>query len=196
MGNKMKIIVQFPKYMVYLFNKIYNFLILRYKKVYYGKEIKILGKISVHGSGKIKIGNSVTINSSAASNPTSGFDKTYLRTEPPGIIQIGNHVGISSANITAFNSVTIEDYVMIGSGVKIWDTDFHSVNFDNRITNTDIVSKPILIKRGAFVGACSIILKGVTIGERAVIGAGSVVTKNIPDDEVWAGNPAKFIRKC
>ncbi len=66
---------------------------------------------------------------------------------------------------------------MIGSGVKIWDTDFHSVNFDNRITNTDIVSKPILIKKGAFIGACSIILKGVTIGERAVIGAGSVATR-------------------
>ena len=46
-----------------------------------------------------------------------------------------------------------------------------------------------------FIGANSIILKGVTIGERSIIGAGSVVTKNIPDDEIWAGNPAKFIRK-
>jgi len=35
----------------------------------------------------------------------------------------------------------------------------------------------------------------VTIGERTIVGAGSIVTKNIPDDEVWAGNPAKFIRK-
>ena len=41
----------------------------------------------------------------------------------------------------------------------------------------------------------SIILKGVTIGENSVVGAGSVVTKDIPSGEVWAGNPAKFIRK-
>ena len=47
----------------------------------------------------------------------------------------------------------------------------------------------------AFIGAHSIVLKGVTIGKHSVIGAGSVVTKNIPDNEVWAGNPARFIRR-
>lgn len=191
----MKIIINVLKSLLRFFNTIINFVILKFKKITYQKDLSINGRLSVHGSGKIKIGDNVTINSSATSNPTSGFDKTYLRTESPGIIQIGNHVGISNANITAFNSVTIEDNVMIGSGVKIWDTDFHSINYDNRIANTDIVSKPILIKRGAFIGACFIILKGVTIGERAVIGAGSVVTKNVPNDEVWAGNPARFIKK-
>ena len=57
------------------------------------------------------------------------------------------------------------------------------------------VTKPVEIKDGVFVGAHSIILKGVTIGEGSIIGAGSVVTKSIPAGEVWAGNPAKFIRK-
>ena len=46
-----------------------------------------------------------------------------------------------------------------------------------------------------FIGGGSIILKGVTIGERAVVGAGTVVTKDIPAGEIWAGNPARFIRK-
>lgn len=45
------------------------------------------------------------------------------------------------------------------------------------------------------MGAHTIILKGVHIGKGAVIGAGSVVTKNIPENEIWAGNPAKFIKK-
>lgn len=58
-----------------------------------------------------------------------------------------------------------------------------------------IKSKPILIKEGAFIGAHSIVLKGVTIGKYSVIGAGSVITKDIPDNEVWAGNPARFIKK-
>ena len=54
---------------------------------------------------------------------------------------------------------------------------------------------PIIVGDDVFVGANSIILKGVIIGARVIIGAGSVVTKNIPSDEIWAGNPAKFIRK-
>lgn len=50
------------------------------------------------------------------------------------------------------------------------------------------------IKEGAFIGVNTIITKPVIIGKCSVVGAGSVVTKDIPDYEVWAGNPAKFIR--
>ena len=55
--------------------------------------------------------------------------------------------------------------------------------------------KPVAICDNAFIGAKSIILKGVTIGENSVIGAGSVVTKSVPANQIWAGNPAKFIRE-
>ena len=48
---------------------------------------------------------------------------------------------------------------------------------------------------GAFIGVGSIICKDVTIGKNAIVAAGSVVTKDIPDDEIWGGNPAKFIKK-
>lgn len=51
------------------------------------------------------------------------------------------------------------------------------------------------ICKGAYLGMNTLVVKPVTIGERAIIGAGSVVTKDIPANEVWAGNPAKFIRK-
>ena len=47
-----------------------------------------------------------------------------------------------------------------------------------------------------FIGSNVTILKGVTIGDEAVVGAGSIVTKDIPAGEIWAGNPARFIRKC
>lgn len=130
-------------------------------------------------------------------NPTSGFSHCYFRAERDGFISIGNNVGISHTNITSFAGVTIEDNVLIGSGVKIWDTDFHSVDYTYRrySEDPDVKSAPILIKEGAFIEACSIILKGVTIGRNSVIGAGAVVTKNVPDNEIWAGNPAKFVKK-
>lgn len=53
------------------------------------------------------------------------------------------------------------------------------------------------IRKGdeVFIGADVIILKGVSIGERSIIGAGSVVTKDVPPDKIWAGPPAKFVRK-
>lgn len=58
-----------------------------------------------------------------------------------------------------------------------------------------MVSKPIVIKRGAFIGASTIILKGVTVGVYSVVAAGTIVTKNIPDGELWGGAPAHFIKK-
>lgn len=51
------------------------------------------------------------------------------------------------------------------------------------------------IHKRAYLGMNTLIVKPVTIGENAIIGAGSVVTKDIPANEVWAGNPARFIRK-
>ena len=51
------------------------------------------------------------------------------------------------------------------------------------------------IKKNAYIGCNSIICKSVTIGENAIIGAGSIINKDIPDNEVWAGNPVRFIRK-
>jgi len=51
------------------------------------------------------------------------------------------------------------------------------------------------IEDNVFIGANCIILKGVKIGDRSIIGTDSVVTKNVPSDQIWAGNPAKFIRE-
>lgn len=53
----------------------------------------------------------------------------------------------------------------------------------------------VKIGNGCFIGMNTIIANSVTIGDGAVIGAGSIVTKDIPAGEVWAGNPAKFIKK-
>lgn len=93
--------------------------------------------------------------------------------------------------------ITIEDDVMIGSGVHIYVSNHkYTLQDKNIIDQGHYDAEDILLKEGCWIGANSIILAGVTIGENAVIGAGSVVTKNVPQNVVYAGNPAKFIKSC
>jgi len=95
--------------------------------------------------------------------------------------------------------VTIGKHVLLGGNVRIFDNDFHALDpliRRNPIEDRGhIKSRPVVIGDDALIGANAMILKGVRIGERAIIGAGSVVTSDVPSDEVWAGNPARFIKK-
>lgn len=164
------------------------------KKVSYGSNTRIYGKILVSNHGKITIGNDFRCNSSQRSNPVGGPYQSVLYALNGAEIRIGNNVGISGTAIIARNLISIEDDVLIGSGTCIYDNDFHSLKYDSRNDVSQIKSAPVYIKKGAFIGARTIILKGVTIGNKSVIGAGSVVTKSIPDNQVWAGNPARYIK--
>ena len=82
--------------------------------------------------------------------------------------------------------VTIEDDVFVGPQVSFTNDKYPRVKGDWTLLRTRI-------KRGASIGANSVILPGVTIGEEAVVGAGSVVTKDVPSRAVVAGNPARII---
>lgn len=78
----------------------------------------------------------------------------------------------------------------------IFDTDFHPLDaLKRRIGFEGMKSKPVTIEDDAFIGAHCVICKGVTIGSRSIVAAGSVVVKDIPRNEIWGGNPARFIRK-
>jgi acetyltransferase-like isoleucine patch superfamily enzyme len=110
---------------------------------------------------------------------------------------IGNNVGMSNTTIVATKSITIGNNIMIGGGVTIVDSDFHSLNSLHWHTNADeknMISLPVVIKDNVFIGMDSIILKGVTIGNNVIIAAGSVVSKDLPNNQIWGGNPARFIR--
>lgn len=86
--------------------------------------------------------------------------------------------------------VTIDDDVLIGPRVTLI-----SVNHvENPRQRRNLITKSVHIKRHAWLGANVTVLPGVTIGENAIVGAGSVVTKNVPDNTVVVGNPAKKLR--
>lgn len=174
---------------------LYNQLWLRYYKVDCGKNFRCNGRLIIQGHGTYKIGNDVTINSKFSANPIGG-DRTVFQAFPGGSITIGDRVGLSHAILSSRAGITIEDNVLIGAGVKIYDNDFHSLDYEDRMNgDSNIVAYPVEIKEGAFIGAHAMILKGVTIGKHSVIGAGSVVTKDVPDGEIWAGNPARFVKR-
>jgi len=91
--------------------------------------------------------------------------------------------------------ITIKDDVMIGAGVHVYVSNHrYDLNSKNIIDQGHYDAQDVLLEEGCWIGANSIILSGVTIGKNSVIGAGSVVTKNIPNNVVYAGNPAKSIK--
>lgn len=115
-------------------------------------------------------------------------------------LSIGNFSGITNTVIQCHNSITIGNYVNIGAGCLIMDTNFHDTDWKIRSDRKLDIQKnaktaPIKLDDYVFIGARSIICKGVTIGEKSIVAAGSVVVKNIPSGEIWGGNPAKFIAK-
>jgi acetyltransferase-like isoleucine patch superfamily enzyme len=113
---------------------------------------------------------------------------------PEARILLADHVGLSSATIVAGRSIEIGEQTLLGAGCMILDNDFHAPGTEfTWLTEYSKNSKPIKIGRGCFIGARSIILKGVTLGDRVIIGAGSVVTKDIPAFSIAAGNPARVV---
>jgi UDP-2-acetamido-3-amino-2,3-dideoxy-glucuronate N-acetyltransferase len=102
-------------------------------------------------------------------------------------VVIGNNVTIK-IGVQLWDGITIEDNVQIGPNVTFTNDKYPRAKQPFKLQST-------LVKKNASIGAGSVILGGITIGENAMIGAGSVVTKDVPDNELWYGNPARFVRK-
>lgn len=126
-------------------------------------------------------------------NNTAG-DGTFFT--PPIHIDCANslHLGKNvylnhDADMMSLGSIIIEDGVMVGP-----ECGFFTVNHEPK--NIRVVkTKPIHIKKNAWLGARVSVLPGVTIGENSIIGTGAVVTKDIPDNCIAVGNPAHVIKQ-
>ncbi len=177
---------------------IFNWLLIKFRKVEYQEYPKISGKLFITGRGKLKLGKNIRLNSGITSNPIGGDSRIVISVAENAVLEIGDNCGISNSAIICNEKIILGNNIYLGGGVKIYDSDFHSLNVSERTGSkkSDIpVKAPVFIENGCFIGAHSIILKGVTIGEGSIIGAGSVVAKSIPSGEIWGGNPAKFIKK-
>lgn len=137
----------------------------------------------------IRIGKCVTI----VAEPHQRVKIAVWGREPnTGEIQIGDYVLISpGVRISASDKIIIGDNTMIANGVYISDSDWHDIY--DRTRRGDQVT-PVIIKNNVWLGDRCTVLKGVTIGENSVVAANAVVAKDVPDNVVVAGNPAKVVK--
>lgn len=106
-------------------------------------------------------------------------------------ITIGKNVFINHAcSFLDMGGIVIEDDVLIGPRVNLV-TENHPFDPRNRKA---LVVKPVVIKKNAWLGAGVTVLPGVTVGENSIVAAGAVVSKDVPDNVVVGGVPAKFIK--
>jgi acetyltransferase-like isoleucine patch superfamily enzyme len=184
----------------YNFSRIITFLRLKGNGVQYGKNLKSYGSpvIDLWKGGKLTIGDNVVFNNGRLYNMIGRQQSCCFVVRTGAELIIGSNTGMSATAIVCTSKITIGNYVKIGGNTVIYDTDFHSLDALQRsVLSSDIANTrnaPVIIGDHVFIGAHSTILKGITIGENSIVGSCSVVTKNIPPNEIWAGNPAKFIK--
>jgi len=179
--------------LIRVYNKLFNYFCHYFftNKIKMGTKNTFLFPFwAINKKNKISIGDSCKLN-------------CFLVVEGGGSIEIGNNVNIGKkTSIRSSESIKIGDYVLISANVIILDNNSHSLDFKERRIDIDesrngyqqSKSSPIIIGNDVWIGARAVILKGVKIGNRSIIAAGSVVTKNVPNDSIYAGNPAKLVK--
>jgi UDP-2-acetamido-3-amino-2,3-dideoxy-glucuronate N-acetyltransferase len=107
---------------------------------------------------------------------------------------VGRNCKISSHSFVC-EGVTIEDCVFVGHGVMFTNDPYpRAVGHDGTpLEDGDWNLVPVTVRKGASIGSNATVLPGVTIGERAMVGAGAVVTRDVPDDAIVVGVPARLV---
>ena len=162
-----------------------------------GVKLGIPPLIFRHRLALIRLADGVKISGAALQNPICGGARMVLAAiEPNAEIIIGNETGLSCCTIYSTKSIKIGNWVNIGAGSKIYDTDFHPVDaLARRNSNKRFIqSQPVVIEDDVWIGAHVIILKGVHIGRGSIVACGAVVTHDVPAGAIVGGVPARFIK--
>jgi len=145
--------------------------------------VVVLGCPEIQGSARIRFGKNLAL-----------YRELYLETQEQGEIVIADEVVLSrGVHLVSFASIQIGTGTMIGEYTSIRDVN-HRVVTEGLSRYAGYVSSPIKIGKNVWIGRGVTVLAGVTIGDNAVIGANAVVTKDLPENTVAVGIPARPIK--
>ncbi len=111
-----------------------------------------------------------------------------------GDVVIGEYTRIGIHN-TIIGPVCIGSHVNLAQGITVSALNHNFVDSSKRIDEQGISTKPVVIGDDVWIGANAVILPGVTIGKHCVVAAGAVVTKDVPDNSLVGGVPAKILKQ-
>lgn len=163
--------------------------------------VRFIGKTIVRGyvRGAIKIGANTRFVSGTENNLVGLTNPSVICALPGAEISIGHDTGFSSVILHASRSIRIGDYVKVGGNVRIFDHDFHPLEWEARRPPENGAMtrvRNVEIGNDVFIGTNAMILKGTRIGDRSVVAAGSVVFGiDVPPDSLVKGNPATVIQR-
>jgi len=146
------------------------------------------------GEGSITLGRNVEFGWPTSASFYVGYCHIEAST-PSSTIEIGDGVQLNNNAMLKSEGpgIRIGAGALLGSGVTIYDSDFHDLH-PNRRRGGEPRMAAVELAENVFIGDGVTILKGVTIGADSVIGAGSVVSTSIPAGVIAAGNPARVVR--
>lgn len=147
--------------------------------------------VDIKDGAQVTFGDNIWINNFYN---TGWFTNAMIHVGNNGKLVWGSNSGANGALIFCNDSITIGEHVNIGGGTRIYDTDFHPLDWQGRRTDGFTKTAPVVIEDDVFIGTGCIIGKGRRIGARSIIAAGSVVVKDIPSDCIAGGNPCKVIK--
>jgi acetyltransferase-like isoleucine patch superfamily enzyme len=184
--------------MIYVFQKYRQKVSKRFYTVYY--RLKFLGIIRSESKSYIERRFSIK---------TFNFKKSRLKIvlkkgagiqhdviiQGSGKLEIGENSFIGSFSTIGVNSkIVIGKNVMIAQNVSIRDSDHRFDDIERPMIQQGIVTDKVIIENNVWIGYGAVITKGVTVGQGSIIAANAVVTKDVPENAIMAGVPARILK--
>lgn len=151
----------------------------------FGLNVRVLGRVYLHGTGQLHVGDDVELDGRAAA--------IELHCQEDGVIVLGRGVRIAGGvSIEALLRIEIGDETRIGGFAKILDNNFHPLSGDRHETRPP--SLPVTVGKNCSIGWRAILLPGAQVGDRTELCPGVVVSRRIPADARIAGSPPRLVR--
>ncbi|MUK77056.1 transferase [Aliivibrio fischeri] len=170
------------KYRTWVFNTLYKVGLLA--NIYCTGKVKVIQSLNIQGKGRLILNDGCMLGVYPSPNLYNG--EFYLEARrPESIIKIGKRVLINNnaVIIADKSSITIGDDSLIGPNFVCFDSNFHPLAPDKRLSQ-DYKCKPVKIGSNVFIGANVTILKGVTVGDNSIISSGLIISSDIPSNVI------------